>query len=88
MLAIRIKKQDGNLCAYADNAYLFQFRYLPESKSWKFWVTGVIPKEKEGRAFPWIFFQDLCRSVYFLKYDEPLFTSNAVTIVSGKSYIK
>lgn len=88
MEPVTIKKENGNLCAYAGILYLFEFRFIPETKAWIFWVPGLGPKEKEGRAFPWIFFQDLCRAVYFLRYDKPLYTSDSVFILSGKSYVK
>ena len=88
-LAIKIKKaDDGNLCAVGNNMALFEFRYEPEVGKWLFFIGHGIRKEWDGRAFPWITFRELCKSVAFLFHDEPIWADWAVTIVSGKSYIK
>jgi len=88
-LAIKIKKaDDGNLCAVGNDAALFEFRYEPEAKAWLFFARGGIRKKFEQRGFPWVFFYDFCRTIAFLQLDEPLWTSAATIIVSGKSYIK
>ena len=89
MLAISIKKDgSGNLLAVANGTSLFCVGYRKELRSWVFWLRGDHnPEKKEGKAFPWIYFTDLCRAVAFLR-GEPLWSSDATKIVSGKSYIK
>ena len=91
MLTISIKKDgNGNLMAVTDDAKLFSFAYRKESKGWLFWIPTrgpYDPARKEGRAFPWDYFIDLCRAVAFLK-GEALGTSETTYIVSGKSYVK
>lgn len=88
-LAIKIiKADDGNLCAVGNGMPLFEFRYEPEVKKWLFFIGPRNRKEYAQRAFPWIYFIQLCRTVAFLWYDEPLWADWAVEVVSGKSYIK
>ena len=90
MLQIKIRKSDtGNLAACFSFVCLFEFRYEPEVGAWLFFVgyKGSAVK-KEGRAFPWVYFIDLCRAVAFLKHGEPLWTSEATKVISGKSYVK
>lgn len=89
MIAISIKKEDdGNLGAYADGAYLFEFRYIQSLGMWKFWISGVLSKKWEGRAFPWTLFIDLCRATYCLKYDKPIWSRDYYAVKSGKSYVE
>ena len=88
-IPISIKRDEyGYLYAKYGCAFLFRFIYSKETKCWLFWVSGTLRKEKPGRAFPWIYFYDLCRAVFFLHYDEPIYKSNCYKVVSGKSYIR
>lgn len=93
MLHIRIKRdsESSNLAAVEGNTTLFVFDYRHELKAWLFWIPGrsnYDPIKVEQRAFPWEYFKDLCRAVYFLYFGGPLYNSNFIDIVSGKSYVK
>lgn len=88
-IPISIKRDEyGYLYAKIGAAFLFKFVYCKETKSWLFWVSGALRKEIAGRAFPWIYFFDLCRAVNFVKFDEPIYKSDCYKVVSGKSYIR
>lgn len=93
MLHISIKRdsESPNLAAMEGNTTLFVFDYRHELKAWLFWIPGrhhTDPIKKEQRAFPWEFFKDLCRAVYFLYFGGPLYNLDFIDIASGKSYIK
>ncbi len=93
MLHISIKRdsESPNLAAMEGNTALFVFDYRYELKAWLFWIPGrsnTDPIKKEQRAFPWEFFKDLCRAVYFLHFGGPLYNHGFVEIISGKSYVK
>ena len=91
MLHIRIKRdsESSNLAAVNGDTTLFVFNYRHELKAWLFWIPGrsnYDPIKYEQRAFPRLYFKDLCRAVYFLHCGGPLY--NSADIVSGKSYVK
>lgn len=91
MLHISIKKNGSNLAAVCGDLHLFDFDYRKELGAWCFWVRGrsqYDPIQRSGRAFPWVYFKDLCRATAFLNFELPLYTAEATDIVSGKSYIK
>ena len=90
MLSIKIMKTDhANLMAVVDSWKLFEFRYSPEFNCWLFWTeAGARAKERAGRAFPWEYFNDLCRSVLFIQYDRPLWETENPKVISGRSYVK
>ena len=92
MLHIRIKQghKGGNLSAVVGDTTLFVFNYRRELNAWLFWIPGrsdLDPIVRKQRAFPWEYFEDLCRAVYFLYFDGPLYNSAGVDVVSGKSYV-
>lgn len=62
------------------------FGYDKEHNEWMFCLRGGIVYRYEQRAFPWEYFTDLCRAIYFLHWRGPLY--NSADIVSGKSYVK
>jgi hypothetical protein len=93
MYPICIKKTDhGNLVAKVKENSLFEFRYCQDADEWRFWPLAYCMKgwtlSRKGRAFPWIYFYELCRVVAFLGLDEPLWKTVNPKVVSGKSYIK
>lgn len=91
MLHISIKKNGSNLGAFVDHMLLFDFAYRKELGSWCFWVRGrsqYDPIQKAGRAFPWIYFKELCRATAFLYGGYPLYTDEKTDIISGTSYVK